>query len=106
MSKSYKKYPKVRVYYGKSGKWARTHANRRIRRLPLDYDIPNGRSFKKITESWDIWDYSFTEFKEWMITDWEKDQAEIANGVRTWKAQYNTTLEEAINEWKRRYIRK
>ena len=106
MSRSYKKYPKIKVYYGKSGKYARNQANRKIRRLPLDYDIPNGRSFKKISESYDIWDYSFTQFKEWAIRDWEKEEAEIINEVYTWRKRYHTTLEQALIDWKRYYLKK
>lgn len=106
MSRSYKKFPRVRAYYGKSGKYGRNQANRKIRRLPLDYDIPKGRGFKKISNSCEIWDYSFVQFKEWEIQDWEKTQADIANGVETWRGHNPRTLEETLVMWKLSYIKK
>ena len=104
MSRSYKKFPHVRAYYGKSGKWARTKANRRIRHLPLNYDIPNGRSFKKINESCEIWDYAFTQFKEWEIQEWEEVESRTVNGIPSWKARYHTSLEETLADWKKTYL--
>lgn len=106
MSRSYKKFPKIKVHYGKSGKYSKNQANRKIRRLPLDCDIPNGRGFKKLYESCEIWDYSYTQFKEWEIQDWEKDEADIINEIYTWKKKYRVTLEEAFINWKRAYLSK
>ena len=67
MSRSYKKFPQVRAYYGKSGKFGRKQTNRKIRRLSINYDIPNGKNFKKLYERSEIWDDAFTQFKEWEI---------------------------------------
>lgn len=106
MSRSYKKFPHVRAYYGKSGKFARNQANRKIRRLPIDYDLPNGRSFKKLNETCEIWDYAFTQFKEWEIQEWEETEARITNGVHSWKNKYHSTLEEALIDWKKTYLNK
>lgn len=104
MSRSYKKFPRIRAYYGKSGKYGRNQANRKIRRLPIDYDIPNGRGFKKLNESCDIWDYSFVQFKEWAIEEWEKEEAEIINDIYSWRRKYHTTLEDALVDWKKSYL--
>ena len=104
MSRSYKKFPQIRAYYGKSGKWAKNQANRKIRRLTIDYDLPDGGSFKKLNERCDIWDYGFTQFKEWEIQEWESVEARIANGVRCWKAKYHTSLEETLADWKKTYL--
>ena len=104
MSRSYKRFPQVRAYYGKSGKIARNYANRKIRRLPIEYDIPNGRSFKKLYETSEIWDYAFTQFKEWEIQEWETEESYIANNIYFWKHKYHTTLEERLAEWKKMYI--
>jgi hypothetical protein len=106
MSRSYKKFPAVRAYYGESGKKSRNYANRKIRRLPLDYDLPNGRGFKKLSESCDIWDYSFTQFKEWEIKEWEQEEARRANGLSSWKHRLHSTLDEALNDWAKFYKRK
>ena len=104
MSRSYKKYPQIRAYYGKSGKWARNKANRKIRRLPIDYDLPNGRSFKKLTETNDIWDYAFTQFKEWEIAEWEEVEARLMNNVEIWRKRTHSTLKETLTDWKKTYI--
>lgn len=106
MSRSYKKFPHVRAYYGKSGKKARNFANRKIRRLPLDYDLPNGRSFKKLSESCDIWDYAFTQFKEWEIKEWEQEEARRVNGISSWKHRLHSTLKDALADWEKFYRRK
>lgn len=106
MSRSYKKFPNVRVYYGKSGKYARNQANRKIRRLPLEYDIPQHRGFKKLNESWDIWDYSFIQFKEWEIKEWEQEETRRAYGLYSWKNRLYSTLDETLTNWKKTYKRK
>lgn len=106
MSRSYKKFPQVRAYYGKSGKYARNQANRKIRKLPVDYHIPNGRSFRKLYERCEIWDYAFTQFKEWEIQEWEEIEARIVNDVHSWKAKYHTSLEETLADWKKTYLSK
>jgi hypothetical protein len=106
MSRSYKKFPQVRSYYGKSGKKERNYANRKIRRLPIDYEIPNGRSFQKLYERCEIWDYAFTQFKEWEIQEWEEVEARIANGVPSWKAKYHESLEATLTNWKKTYLNK
>ena len=106
MSRSYKKFPQIRAYYGKSGKIARNFANRKIRRLPIEYDIPNGGQFKKLYERCEIWDYGFTQFKEWEIQEWEEIEARIANNVYSWKAKCHESLEETLTDWKKTYIYK
>ena len=104
MSRSYKKFPQVRAYYGKSGKVARNLANRKIRRLPIDYEISNGGQFKKLYERCEIWDYGFTQFKEWEIQEWEKEEAHILNDIWSWKTKCHTSLEETLANWKKTYI--
>ena len=106
MSRSYKKFPHIRAYYGESGKYARNQANRKIRRLPIEYDIPNGRSFRKLYERCEIWDYAFTQFKEWEIQEWEEVESCIANDISSWKAKYHTSLEETLADWKKTYLNK
>lgn len=106
MSRSYKKFPKVSVYYGKSGKFGRRRANKKIRNLSIDYYIPNGGSFKKLYESCNICDYSFTQFKEWEIQDWETEELKIQNGIENWRKKYHGTLKEALQDWKKLYLRK
>ena len=56
MSRSYKKvgYCKCK----RSCKKGKQYANRRLRRKGVNYEIPNGKAYKKLNESWDICDYS------------------------------------------------
>ena len=104
MSRSYRKYPCISIYYGKSGKFGRRQANKKIRSLPIDYELPKGRGFKKLYNSYDICDYQFTQFKEWAIKDWEKECKDLANGVNMYKNKYHQTLQEELNNWKKDYL--
>ena len=55
MSRSYKHTPiyKCKISRGKF------HANKRIRHLSIDIDIPNYRFYKKYYETYDVIDYCF-----------------------------------------------
>lgn len=104
MSKSYKKFPRVK--YEKNCKTGKRFANKKVRTyLKMGKDISNGRSYKKIFNSAEICDYSFIEFKEWAIQNWYKDQYDILNGIRE-KRDCDGTLEEALLDWKKFYKRK
>lgn len=105
MSRSYKKFPCKRAYYGRSGTFGRRQANKKVRHLPIDYHLPNGGNFKKLYESCNIYDYSCVQFKEWAIKQWEEEEAKIQQGIELWKAKYHSTLDETIQFWKW-YIRK
>ena len=55
MSRSYKKYPSVKDR--DSSKWGKRYCNKKVRKT---LDIPNGKVYKRIFESWDyITDYRF-----------------------------------------------
>jgi hypothetical protein len=58
MSKSYKHTPCVKQQ-GRSKKFYKKYANKKIRRKQLNEDIPDGSSYRKLFESWDICDYRF-----------------------------------------------
>ena len=65
MSRSYKKFPFCKCENScKSGK---KFANKKVRRHKKE--ISNGRSYKKLYESWDICDYrssmTWQEWQEW-----------------------------------------
>lgn len=105
MSRSYRKYPRVKCE--RSCKFGKNQANRRIRRIPVDVDIPQHRQFKKLYQSCDICDYAFTEFKDWVITKWNSAQKDKANGVRNhthWATE--ETLDEELALWKKYYFYK
>jgi len=69
MSRSYKKYPCVKD----RNPFAKMQANKLVRRTK---DIPNGKSYRKIYDSWNISDYVFEItwgeywFKE--LNDWKR----------------------------------
>jgi len=58
MSRSRKKAPWI---VDKKSKLAKRQANKRVRRTK---NIANGKSFKKVYESWDICDYKWRFTKE------------------------------------------
>ncbi len=98
MSRSYKKFPviKDRARTSKDREKPKTYANRAVRR---SNGIPGGKAgFKKLYCSWIICDYRFyecrnkTEFK----VLWKK-------GILHW---HGDTYAEALNDWKKYYIRK
>ena len=101
MSRSYKKYPFVKDR--QSCKWGKRYCNKRVRKTK---DIPNGKAYRKITEPWDyIYDYSCTEFKEWVIQSWEGNKKAISQGVDLWDLWHKEkTLDEALIQWKKWYI--
>ena len=68
-------------------------------------DIKNGCMYKKIFESGEIKDYCFHETKRAVISRWESEQKEIANGVITRRRCYET-LEDELIEWYKWYKRK
>lgn len=67
MSRSYKKVGHCKNE--KSCKKGKQFANRRLRRKGIDYEIPNGKAYKKLNESWDICDYhclmSWKDYEAW-----------------------------------------
>lgn len=65
MSRSYKKYPSAK--WERSCKFGQRQANKKVRRTLQD--IPNGKAYKKIYESWNICDYKFVSF---LPSRWEE----------------------------------
>lgn len=53
MSRSRKK-PYLSITGGRAGEMAewRTYANGKVRRIPITEELPNGSSYKKITDNW------------------------------------------------------
>lgn len=96
MSRSFKKTPVVKD--GRSGKAGKKFANRKVRRYK--HDLPNGKAYQKVFNSYDIHDYvnyySYQSFKK----DEEAHQKEYDNGV----SNYSFYITEAA--WLRHYKRK
>lgn len=95
--------------WGRSMKKGKQCANKKIRRKLKDItiDIGNGHDYKRLgLDSWDLWEFNFYETKQDAISNWEYDQNRIAYGINCWKTLHDYTLEEAIQDWKKSYIRK
>ena len=80
MSRSYKKVGHCKNE--KSCKKGKQFANRRLRRKGIDYEIPNGKAYKKMNESWDICDYQHKETWEgyqkwWKNPRWWQEPREV-----------------------------
>ena len=110
MSRSYKHFPLFRdQLWGKSMKRGKQLFNRKLRRKYKDVskDLLNGNYYRKVNNNHELYEYKHHQTLQDTIDDWEKDQIEIANGVRWYRANsYNPTLEEAIEDWKKSYLRK
>lgn len=100
MSRSYKKEPYLK--YAPMGNSGQILANRRIRRGKYKgEDIPSGGYYKKLYEQWDIHDcVDYYPLEKW-LERWRKWQVEFPGD--NW---YGKDLEDAIWQWKKRYILK
>lgn len=109
MGKSRKKYPRVKCE--KSCKAGKKWANNKVRNYlkKVDY-FPSGNSYKKIFCSYDICDYSYTFFKEWVIRNYNAHQKDLINGVDNYTnwtcADDDSTLEEELVQWEKEYLNK
>lgn len=88
MSRSYRKTPIVKDY----NKGTKAIANRRLRRSLIDNELlPQNGNYRKMTETWDICDYSFYVGKDYMIQscidyhDMDEDEA-----YAYWKSKYHS----------------
>lgn len=111
MSRSYKKYPLFRdQLWGKSMKKGKQLFNRKIRRNYKDIlkELPNGNYYKKINNNHDLYEYKSSYSKQEIIAEWYKERSELKNGIKSWKIKWlkDYTLEDAIIDWKKSYLRK
>ena len=53
MSRSFKKIGHCKCEH--SCKKGKQFANRRLRRKGINFEIPNGKAYKKLNENWDIY---------------------------------------------------
>ena len=80
MSRSFKKIGHCKSE--KSCKKGKQFANRRLRRKGINFEIPNGKAYKKLNESWDICDYKSIETWEqykawWSRPRWWQEPREV-----------------------------
>jgi len=97
MSRSYRKTPIVKDN-GKSKKEAKAHANRTVRRRlkDPDYEIADGKAYRKEVESWGIAD---------CISYWTEEQARAEYPAKCaqykWFKEEWPTLESFLIFWKK-----
>lgn len=80
MSRSFKKVGHCKCE--RSCKKGKKYANRRLRRKGINFEIPNGKAYKKLNESWDICDYKSIETWEqykawWSRPRWWQEPKEV-----------------------------
>lgn len=85
MSRSYKKFP---VCKQPANKYVKRYANKKVRHT---LNIPNGGSYKKCFESWDISDWRWIWTKDQAVKDWEQDNSWVCK----------ESLEEYLQYWEK-----
>ena len=94
MSRSYKKHPRVK---DPAGKYMKRFANKRVRHTK---DIPNGKAYKKVFESWEISDWNWIWTKEDAIKKWNSADED------SWLREQFETLEKYLIYWEKCVRRK
>lgn len=94
MSRSYKKYPIVK---DPPNKGMKKYANKKVRHTK---DIPNGKAYKKVFESWEISDYCWIWTREEAINSYKQAPA------NSWIRKHFETLEEYLIYWEKCVKRK
>ena len=94
MSRSYKKHPFVK---DPANKGMKRCANKKVRHTK---DIPNGKAYKKVFESWEISDYEWIWTKEDAIRDYQKADS------NSWIKRHFETLEKYLIYWEKCVRRK
>ena len=94
MSRSYKKHP-----YSKDrpSKGMKKFANKKVRHTK---DIPNGKAYKKVFESWDICDWRWIWTRADAIRTWERAKED------SWIKKHYETLEKYLIYWEKCVKRK
>lgn len=94
MSRSYKKHPRVK---DSANKFMKKYANKKVRRTK---DIPSGKAYKKVFESWDISDWN------WIWTKEEAEKAWLSADEDSWIRKHFETLEKYLIYWEKCVKRK
>ena len=94
MSRSYKKHNRAKDPAGKDMK---KFANKKVRHTK---NIPNGKAYKKVFESWDISDYNWIWTKEEAIKEYNSAPDD------SWIKEHYETLEKYLKYWEKCVKRK
>lgn len=86
MSRSYKKHPRVK---DAANKGMKKFANKKVRHTK---NIPNGKAYKKVFESYDISDWCWIWTKEEAIKEWYENN---------WIREHYETLEKYLMYWEK-----
>lgn len=100
MSRSYRKTPIVKDN-GKSKKTIKSLANRKVRRKlnNPEFEMANGKAYRKEFESWDIADSIIYWTEEQAKQEYEKKILEVGNN--SWFKKEWPTLESFLIFWKK-----
>jgi len=93
MSRSYKHNPYCTDGHPGTTKESKRFANKKVRNTDLEELPPKGKSYKKISESYDIHDWINRWTKEEAIKNWEE-----AKERRYWAEK---SFEEYMNYWEK-----
>ena len=89
MSRSYKKHPRVK---DSANKFMKKYANKKVRRAK---DIPSGKAYRKVFESWAISDWN------WIWTKREAEKDWFSADEDSWIRKHFETLEEYLIYWEK-----
>ncbi len=89
MSRSYKKHNRVK---DPANKGMKRYANKKVRHTK---NVPNGKAYKKLFESWDISDWNWIWTKEQAIEDYNSAPED------SWIKKHYETLEKYLMYWEK-----
>lgn len=99
MSRSYKKHPYCKDWNRRKSVGKKL-ANAKVRaQIKRGVDIPNGKAYRKVYETWDIYDYHWRETLQEAIQYWELNKSR-------YQWYQDMTFKEVKNDWARLYYRK
>jgi len=81
MSKTYRKVISFNDGQTSGTKWAQRQANKKVRRTK---DVPNGRAYKKLYDSWNIRDFKSNFYTEREAREYIED-----SWFSTWKGDFH-----------------
>jgi hypothetical protein len=80
MSRSYQRVSGWTDDNRRRRRWAKRLANKRVRRIP---EIPDGRAYRKVFNSWDIQDFKFLDFHS-ALWQWDELMRDSATETEAW----------------------
>ena len=89
MSHSYKKHP----YCGDNkSRFYKRYANRKLRRIPIEEEIPSGKAYRKYECYYNICDYWSYNPDPWALPRWCHLMAEINEEEQFWRWYKNCKM--------------